>query len=180
MVGFQGCAAAKLLLVTQKVNRLVEAIEAHGVLRGDGSSDDFASTDYGSARSDQADGVHFAGRVEDDHVRAAVAMSPPGPGRYSFSDNSWDRVAVPTMTMSGTRDRGPAGEPPEWRTQPFKHMPAGNKYHVLVDGAEHTSFALGQRFHACILKESIAFWDKYLRGSSATLQSVDECKVTAK
>jgi len=116
----------------------------------------------------------------DDHVRAAIAMSPPGPGRSSFSDNSWDHVAIPTMTMSGTRDRGGSGEPPEWRTQPFKHMPTGNKYQVLVGGAEHASFSLGQRFHACIVKESTQFWDKYLRGASAGLQSVDECKVTAK
>jgi serine/threonine protein kinase/dienelactone hydrolase len=116
----------------------------------------------------------------DDRVRAAIAMSPPGPGRSSFSDGSWDRIAIPTMTMSGTRDRGASGEPPEWRTQPFKHMPSGNKYQVLVEGAEHTSFVMGQRFHACILKETIQFWDKYLRGGSGSFQSVDECKLTAK
>jgi alpha-beta hydrolase superfamily lysophospholipase len=107
-------------------------------------------------------------------------MSPPGPGRSSFNDGSWDRITIPTMTMSGTRDRGASGEPPEWRTQAFKHMPPGNKYLVLVDGAEHTSFALGQRFHPCILKETAEFWDKYLRGGSASIQSVDECKVTTK
>ncbi len=116
----------------------------------------------------------------DDHVRAVIAMSPPGPGRSSFSESSWDRVEIPTMTMSGTRDRGSAGEPPEWRTQPFQHMRAGNKYQVTVDGAEHLSFGIGGQFRECILRETIAFWDKYLKGGAAVIQPLAPCKLALK
>ena len=116
----------------------------------------------------------------DDHVRAAVAMSPPGPGRAAFVDNSWDNISIPTMTMSGTRDRGVGGEPPEWRTQPYKHMPAGDKYQVTVNGANHLAFAMGKRFHDCILQESTAFWDRYLRGQSKPVQSQGACEVSSK
>ena len=116
----------------------------------------------------------------DDHVRAAIAISPPGPGRSSFVDHSWDQVRMPVMTMSGTRDRGSAGESPEWRTQPFKHMPVGDKYQVLVSGADHIVFGFGRRFKGCILQETTAFWNAYLKGQPKAIQSSGLCEVTAK
>ena len=115
-----------------------------------------------------------------DHVRAAVAMSPPGPGRAAFLDHSWDQIGIPVMTMSGTRDRGVGGEPPEWRTQPYKHMPPGDKYQVTVNGANHLAFAMGKRFHDCILQESTAFWDGYLKGRPKSIQSVGACEVSSR
>jgi predicted dienelactone hydrolase len=116
----------------------------------------------------------------DDHVRAAIAMSPQGPGEEGFSDHSWDQIRVPVMTMAGTRDRGVGGQPPEWRLQPFQHMPAGEKYQVTVNGAGHLAFAVGGAFRSCIVKESSAFWDKYLRSGAVAIQSSDQCKVTQK
>ena len=116
----------------------------------------------------------------DDHVRAALAMSPPGPGRSAFGDHSWDQINIPVMTMSGTRDRGAGGEPPEWRTQPFRHMPAGNKYQVTVNGANHLAFAMGKRFRQCILSESTVFWNQYLKRQSQGISSQGACEVTSK
>ena len=116
----------------------------------------------------------------ENHVRAALAMSPPGPGRAAFVDHSWDQIGTPVMTMSGTRDRGVGGEPPEWRTQPYKHMPPGDKYQITVNGANHLAFAMGKRFHDCILQESIAFWDRYLKGQSKSIQSQGACAVSSK
>ncbi len=118
----------------------------------------------------------------DKHVRAVIAMSPQGPGEEGFGDHSWDQVAVPAMTMSGTKDRGIGGQPAEWRTQPFQHMPAGNKYQVIVNGADHLTFATGGRFRGCILQETIAFWNAYLQGQakSSPMQSSGACQVSAK
>ena len=116
----------------------------------------------------------------DKHVRAVIAMSPQGPGEEGFSDHSWDKVAVPALTMSGTKDRGIGGQPPEWRTQPFQHMPAGSKYQVIVTGADHLTFAAGGRFRACILQETTAFWDTYLKGQAKSIQSSGACEVRAK
>jgi predicted dienelactone hydrolase len=116
----------------------------------------------------------------DDHVRAVVAMSPPGPGRGAFTDQSWDKIRVPVMTMIGTRDRGAVNEPPEWRTEAFKHMPSGDKYQVTVNGANHIAFVTGQRFHACILHETTAFWDAYLKGNAKSMKSFGACDVTSK
>lgn len=116
----------------------------------------------------------------DDHVRAVIAMSPQGVGAEGFTDHSWDNMSDPIMTMSGTRDRGIGGQLPSWRTQAYQHMPAGNKYEVIVNGAEHLSFAVAGRFHNCILQSTTAFWDKYLKGESADIKSADACEVTSK
>jgi serine/threonine protein kinase len=116
----------------------------------------------------------------EDHVRAVIAMSPQGPGAEGFSDHSWDQIRIPAMTLSGTRDRGVGGQPPEWRLQPFQHMPAGNKYQVIVNGADHLAFAIGQRFHPCILQETTAFWDTYLKGQGKTIKSFGACEVSSR
>jgi len=116
----------------------------------------------------------------DKHVHAVIAMSPQGVGAEGFSDHSWDRVGVPVLTMSGTKDRGIGGQPPEWRTQPFQHMPGGGKYQVIVNGADHLTFATGWRFRACILQETTAFWDTYLKGQAKAIQSSGACEVSAK
>jgi serine/threonine protein kinase/dienelactone hydrolase len=116
----------------------------------------------------------------DKHARAVIAMSPQGAGEEGFNDHSWDKLAVPALTMSGTKDRGIGGQPAEWRTQPFQHMPKGNKYQVIVNGAEHLSFAMGGRFRGCILQETTAFWDAYLKGQAKSIQTSGACEVTAK
>jgi predicted dienelactone hydrolase len=116
----------------------------------------------------------------DKHVRAVIAMSPQGPGEEGFDEHSWDHVTLPVMAMSGTKDRGIAGQPAEWRVLPFQHMPAGNKYQVIVNGADHLTFAVGGRFRGCILQETIAFWNAYLRGQGKVMQSSGACEVSAK
>ena len=116
----------------------------------------------------------------DDRVRAALAMSPQGGGKSEFNEHSWDQIRIPAMTMSGTRDRGIGGEPPEWRTEPYKRMPAGDKYLIIVNGANHLAFATGRRYHDCILSESTAFWDTYLAGQQKPIKSAGACDVTSK
>ncbi|MBV9342726.1 MAG: hypothetical protein JO159_17820 [Acidobacteria bacterium] len=119
----------------------------------------------------------------DDRVKAIVAMSPQGPGEEGFGERSWDHIDIPVMTMSGTRDGGIGGEPPSWRVQAFNHMPSGDKYQVTVNGAEHLSFAIGFRFHPCIVRESIAFWDVYLKGESSAKQRIANfgaCQLSSK
>jgi serine/threonine protein kinase len=116
----------------------------------------------------------------DKHVRAVIAMSPQGPGEEGFDDHSWDHVTLPVMAMSGTKDRGIGGQPAEWRMLPFQHMPAGGKYQVTVNGADHLTFAVGGRFRGCILQETIAFWNAYLQGQAKVMQSSGACEVSAK
>jgi len=48
------------------------------------------------------------------------------------------------MYMTGTEDRGALeSETPEWRRSAFDSTPPGDKYFVLINGANHLSFVGG-------------------------------------
>jgi hypothetical protein len=59
-------------------------------------------------------------------------------------------------------------------------MPAGDKYQVTVNGANHLAFVTGQRFHMCILHETTAFWDAYLKGNAKSMKPFGACDVVSK
>jgi predicted dienelactone hydrolase len=112
------------------------------------------------------------GNFGDSRVKAFVAMSPQGLDEsMGYTDGSWDLVRGPMLCLSGTKDRGMVGgEEPSWRLQAFEHMPAGDKFDLVLEGANHLDFAdrqlLGRtdpKYHRAILAETLAFWDSYLR-----------------
>lgn len=76
----------------------------------------------------------------DPRVRAVLAVSAQGAGEFGLTARSWDRMTLPLMTMTGSRDTGALGQGPEWRKQPFDRSPAGDKYHVFITGANHFAF----------------------------------------
>jgi len=119
----------------------------------------------------------------DRRVSAVLAMSPQGPGEEGFTEQSWNDMRIPAMTMSGTKDFGIGRQSPSWRVEPFDHMPAGDKFHVLVNGANHVTFAVGGRFRSCILSETTAFWDTYLKDlkpAQARIATTGACTVSLK
>jgi predicted dienelactone hydrolase len=79
----------------------------------------------------------------DPRVRAAVVMSPIGPGQsHGINSESFRDVKIPVMYMTGTADRGVSEEENEsWRRLPFELSPAGDKWFVSIAGAGHYSFA---------------------------------------
>lgn len=115
-------------------------------------------------------GASFA----DPRVRAALALSPQGPGQFGFTDHSWDDVTMPLMTMTGSLDSlGPIASP-AWHKVPFERSRPGDKYHVLIQGANHMSFttartllpggaAKGQAIFDDVQCAALAFWDAYLK-----------------
>jgi predicted dienelactone hydrolase len=122
--------------------------------------------------------------VADPRPLAFIAISPQG--MYSSADaHRWDAIARPTMTMYGSADSGEQHQPPSWRGDPFAHMPPPSKYNVVVDGANHFSFAeaagspiiaqmlaAGQtrsiaEIHAFVVRATLVFWDAYLKKNSA-------------
>jgi predicted dienelactone hydrolase len=78
----------------------------------------------------------------DPRVKAVVAMSPQGPSEtFGLTPESWKEVRVPILFMTGTMDRGMSdNETPEWRRQPFELAPEGDKWLVVLEGANHNSF----------------------------------------
>jgi len=84
-------------------------------------------------------------QLADPRVKAIVAMSPQGvSAARGLSAESFRNVKIPVMFMTGSEDRGALeSETPEWRRSAFDHTPPGDKYFVLINGANHMSFGGG-------------------------------------
>lgn len=89
--------------------------------------------------------------------------------------SSFARVEGPLLCMSGTKDIDLTfRKPASWRRDPFRFSPKGDKYHLLIDGADHYSFfdaitICGESFTlpderalACVESAVLAFLDHYL------------------
>ena len=79
----------------------------------------------------------------DSRVKAAVAMSAPGPGpTRGLTTESWRDVQIPVMYMTGSADRGATeAEDAAWYRQPYELSRAGDKWFVSLAGAGHLTFA---------------------------------------
>jgi predicted dienelactone hydrolase len=116
----------------------------------------------------------------DKRVSAVVLLSPQGEGIMGLSAHSWDAVHVPMLLMYGSRDFGPFGEEPVWRSEAFAKGPAGNKYEVELEGGTHMGFAglFRDEDHRvevfqCAQLETLAFWDAYLKQDPKARQYVE-------
>ena len=106
----------------------------------------------------------------DKRVKAILLMSPEGEGRMGLTAHSWDNLRLPMLLMFGSRDFGPWGEPPVWRSEAYQKAPFGDKYEVEFEGGRHMAFAGPSRrggvqdeAFQCAKRESLAFWDAYLK-----------------
>ncbi|WP_180899387.1 alpha/beta hydrolase family protein [Martelella soudanensis] len=73
----------------------------------------------------------------DRRFAAAVLLSPQGRGQQGLREGSWDAIEGPMLTVTGTRDGGAKGQDWRWKTEPFHHAPAGDKYLAVLDEADH-------------------------------------------
>ncbi|MBC7998099.1 MAG: hypothetical protein IAF58_09165 [Leptolyngbya sp.] len=82
---------------------------------------------------------------KDPRIKAVLLLSPQGVRRSSplgFDDASaWRGLHMPVMVMTGSLDKGRTGEMPEWRLEPYKYSPAGSKFLVFLNNANHMTFA---------------------------------------
>jgi predicted dienelactone hydrolase len=113
----------------------------------------------------------------DERIRAFLAFSPQGQGRFGLTARSWMAIHRPVLQMSGSQDFGDSGQPPLWRKDAFDGLPAdGRKWFILLDGASHFSFVGRQSgrpnpplaaIHHFIQRESLLFWDAWLKDDPA-------------
>lgn len=79
--------------------------------------------------------------LADPRVRAGLALSPQGIGTIrGLTAESWRGVKTPMLFMSGSRDTGRTGETAVSRRDPFDYSPAGDKYLIFIQGAQHAAF----------------------------------------
>ncbi len=113
----------------------------------------------------------------DARIAAALIMSPSSPRRGTPRE-AFGQVSLPWMLMTGTKDTAPiGGADMDSRFAVFPALPAGDKYELVLDKAEHSAFTeralpgdRGPRnpnHHRVILALSTAFWDAYLRDDGA-------------
>lgn len=141
---------------------------------------------FGAVTTQAVSGQSFLGsaRYTDRRIRAAVIMSPSAP-RTGSAERAFQEVRIPWLLMTGTRDVAAIGGiSMDERLAVFPALPAGDKYELVLDGAEHSAFTdrplPGERqgrnpnHHRAILATSTAFWDVYLRGDPAARAWLDD------
>jgi predicted dienelactone hydrolase len=120
----------------------------------------------------------------DTRIRAAVLMSPSIPRRGHDPATAFGKVSIPWFCLTGTEDQALIGDAdPASRLQVFSALPAGNKYELVLNEAEHSAFSdrplPGDRLprnpnhHRAILALTTAFWDAHLKDDPAARQWLD-------
>jgi dienelactone hydrolase len=110
-------------------------------------------------------------------VRRGEVRSPSIPRRGSPA-KAFGTVSIPWLLMTGTNDSSPIGDATaQSRRQVFPALPPGDKYELVLDGAEHSAFGdralpgdslpRNPNHHRAILAISTAFWDWTLKGDGA-------------
>ncbi len=118
----------------------------------------------------------------DKRVHCILPISGQGTGQQGLTESSWANLKLPMMTMTGSRDQGAGGQGPDWKKEPYKFSPPGDKYLVFIEGANHLSFGggLGARSSSTtdVVKAStLAFWDAYLKGDEKAKASLKSSEI---
>lgn len=134
---------------------------------------------FGALTTQAVSGQAYWGRrsLADARIKAAIAFSPRPPKRGT-PEKAFGKVDIPWMLMTGTKDEPIIGSADaESRLDIFPALPAGDKYEVVLHGAEHMAFTdmslagevekRNPNHHRAILALSTAFWDACLRDDEA-------------
>lgn len=125
----------------------------------------------------------------DPRVKAALALSPSVP-RRGDAKSAFGKVSIPWLLMTGTADQSLiGGQSAESRLGVFPALPAGQKYELVLDGAEHSAFSeralpgdalpRNPNHHRAILAISTAFFDSTLKGEAKAREWLEGKEVRA-
>ena len=179
----EAASARNLMLRLQDVPVVIEQLElwnvqANHVLEGrmDLKKIGMSGHSFGGQTTQGVCGQSFpvvGQRMTDNRISAAVVMSPSAQERGNTSQ-AFGSVSIPWLLMTGTHDTAAiGGQTVESRRKVFPALPPGDKFELVLHGAEHSAFTdrplpgeSGKRnanHHKVILALSTAFWDAYLR-----------------
>lgn len=117
---------------------------------------------------------HPGTNFSDPRAKAILCLSPQGPNQFGLTAQSFARISLPFLGITGSLDSlGPVASP-AWHRIPFERSQPGDKYEVFIQGASHMSFITDETLlasrssqAAAILgytnSASLAFWDAYLK-----------------
>ena len=119
----------------------------------------------------------------DARIRAALILSPSVPERGD-ANKAFGGVKIPWLLMTGTLDTSMIrGGDAKSRLLVYPALPAGEKYQLVLDKAEHSAFVeralpgdkveRNPNHHKAVMAISTAFWDAYLRGDADAKKWLD-------
>lgn len=79
----------------------------------------------------------------DPRVKAVLPMSPQGGETMGINAGAWDKVGVPVLFLTGTKDYGNGERAADWRREAFDHIAGVDTYLVVLNGATHMTFGQG-------------------------------------
>ena len=134
---------------------------------------------FGAITTQYLGGQTFEGKTAyaDDRITACLTMSPNAPLSGDVN-KAFSQVKVPWLSMTGTKDKIPIGGiDVKDRLAVYQALPAGDKYELFLNKAEHSAFTDSKyskfkskrnpNHHVAIKAISTAFWDAYLRDDAA-------------
>ena len=99
-----------------------------------------AGHSFGAQTTLAVSGARYGGRaiLRDPRIKASIALSPQ-PAQGQDDAAAFGAIAIPFFSITGTRDQVPFLNrvTPQDRTRPYRAMPAGGKYLLVLDGADH-------------------------------------------
>ncbi|MFN9627691.1 MAG: alpha/beta hydrolase family protein [Planctomycetota bacterium] len=118
----------------------------------------------------------------DKRVKCILPISAQGTGQQGLTEQSWDALRMPMMTITGTEDRGVGGQSVEWRKEPYKYSPTGDKYLIVIEGANHMSYGGALRIRGGGVTEIVnlsttKYWDAYLKNSQEAKEYLQSDKL---
>lgn len=119
----------------------------------------------------------------DARIKAAVMMSPSVPKRGDPA-KAFGEVKLPWLLLTGTNDNSPINDTDAAsRQRVYPALPAGTKYELVLDKAEHSAFGdralpgesekRNPNHHRAVLALTTAFWDAYLRDDADARKWLD-------
>jgi dienelactone hydrolase len=134
----------------------------------------------------------YPGQPGDDRFRAAVVMSGVGPMKQ-MAENAFDGLKGPLISSGGSLDVGNVGTgeifPWEWRLSGYTLAPAGDKYFLALDQADHYLGGLICRDNrggeadpegvAISRSTSTAFLDAYIKDKTVAKKYLQNADIVA-
>jgi predicted dienelactone hydrolase len=121
--------------------------------------------------------------LTDPRIKAALAFSPSTP-KMGSAAKAFSAVKIPWLLMTGTHDAAPiGGQTVASRLEVFPALPPGQKYELVLEGAEHSAFSdralpgdsqpRNPNHHKLMLAVSTAFFDSVLKGDAQARGWID-------
>ena len=161
-------------------------------LKGRLNPENFAQAghSFGAFTSEVLGGATLAGvSFADARPKAFCLLSPQGANGKGLNTNSWKDFTRPMVVISGTEDRSPLDDErtqadPTTRQDPYKLSPAGDKYLLWMDGANHNLGGISGSFNwpgagspnpdmvGLVKATTLAFFDAYLKQDESAKRSL--------